>query len=103
MNLHVFADSSEEVAMYLHDRDIACKLYERRLKTRRGRNAQPHVFPGYRFDYDGERIEATVGESCADDGIRRGLRGVGPYPINLEFERAGFLAFKACNLHPKNS
>lgn len=68
VNLHVFADSSEEIAMFLHDRHIACKLYERRLKARRGRNVQPDIFPGYRFDYDGERIEATV---FAIDGIRQ--------------------------------
>lgn len=60
VNLHVFADSSEEVALYLDDRGINCKLYERRLKARRGRNVQPDVYPGYRFDYEGERIEATV-------------------------------------------
>ena len=68
VNLHVFADSSEEVAMFLHDRGIAGKLYERRLKARRGRNVQPDVFPGYRFDYAGERIEATV---FPFDGIRQ--------------------------------
>lgn len=68
VNLHVFADSSEEIALYLHDRGISSKLYERRLKRRRGRNVRPDLFPGYRFDYRGERIEATV---FAVDGIRQ--------------------------------
>ena len=68
VNLHVFADSSEEIALYLDDRGISSKLYERRLKARRGRNVRPDIFPGYRFDYEGECIEATV---FAIDGIRQ--------------------------------
>lgn len=68
VNLHVFADSAEEVAIFLDDSGISCKLYERRLKARRGRNVQPDVIPGYRFDYAGESIEATV---FPFDGIRQ--------------------------------
>jgi hypothetical protein len=68
VNLHVFADSSEEIALFLDARGISCKLYERRLKARRGRNVQPDVIPGYRFDYAGESIEATV---FPFDGIRQ--------------------------------
>jgi hypothetical protein len=68
INLHVFADSSEEVALYLGARDISCRLYERRLKARRGRNVRPDVFPGYRFKYNGETVEATV---FPFDGIRQ--------------------------------
>jgi len=68
VNLHVFADSSEEVALFLDDHGISSKLYERRLKARRGRNVRPDVIPGYRFDYDDERIEATV---FPIDGIRQ--------------------------------
>jgi hypothetical protein len=68
VNLHVFADSSEEVALFLDDRGISSKLYERRLKARRGRNVRPDIIPGYRFDYDNERIEATV---FPVDGVRQ--------------------------------
>lgn len=68
VNLHVFADSSEEIALYLDDRGLACRLYERRLKSRRGRNVRPDVYPGYRFSYDTETVEATV---FPVDGIRQ--------------------------------
>jgi hypothetical protein len=68
INLHVFADSPEAVALYLADRNIACRLYERRLKSRRGRNASPDIFPGYEFALNGEAIEATV---FSKDGIRQ--------------------------------
>jgi len=68
VNLHVFADTSEEIALYLDDQGIDCRLYERRLKARRGRNVRPDVFPGYRFQYDGEVVEATV---FPFDGIRQ--------------------------------
>jgi len=68
INLHVFADSSEEVALYLDARNIACRLYERRLKRQRGRNVQPDVFPGYEFKFEHEPVEATV---FPVDGIRQ--------------------------------
>lgn len=68
INLHVFADSPEAVALYLGDKNIACRLYERRLKSRPGRNTSPDVFPGYEFACNGEAIEATV---FAVDGIRQ--------------------------------
>jgi len=68
INLHVFADSCEEIALYLGERNITCRLYERRLKQRRGRNVRPDVFPGYEFRYEGEPVEATV---FPIDGIRQ--------------------------------
>ncbi len=68
INLHVFADSCEVVALFLADRDIACRLYERRLKSRRGRNVQPDIIPGYEFKLEGEPVEATV---FRIDGIRQ--------------------------------
>lgn len=68
INLHVFADSSEEIALYLDDQGLACQLYERRLKSRRGRNVRPNVYPGYRFTYAAETVEATV---FPVDGIRQ--------------------------------
>jgi hypothetical protein len=68
INLHVFADSCEVVALFLADQDIACRLYERRLKSRRGRNVQPDIIPGYEFKFEGEPVEATV---FRVDGIRQ--------------------------------
>lgn len=68
INLHVFADSSEVIAMYLDERQINCRLYERRLKRSRGRNVQPDIFPGYEFIYENEPVEATV---FPIDGIRQ--------------------------------
>jgi hypothetical protein len=68
INLHVFADSSEVVALFLAERGFECRLYERRLKSRRGRGIQPEVIPGYEFKFEGEPVEATV---FAIDGIRQ--------------------------------
>ena len=61
INLHVFADSSEEIAFFLDDRKISCRLYERRLKSRRGRNVQPDIYPGYRI-----RVRERT---CRSDGF----------------------------------
>lgn len=68
INLHVFADSSELVALFLGERGFVCRLYERRLKSRRGRNVQPDIIPGYEFQFEGEPVEATV---FPVDGIRQ--------------------------------
>ena len=68
INLHVFADSSEVVALFLDERGYACRLYERRLKSRRGRGVQPDIIPGYEFKFDGEPVAATV---FPVDGIRQ--------------------------------
>ncbi len=68
VNLHVFADSPEAVAMYLTGLDISYRPYERRLKSRRGRNIRPDTFAGFEFEVDGEAIEATV---FAVDAIRQ--------------------------------
>ena len=68
INLHVFADSPEAVALFLYDKNILCRLYERRLKNRRGRNVRPDIFPGYEFKFEGEPVAATV---FPVDGIRQ--------------------------------
>lgn len=68
INLHVFADSSEAVATFLADREISCRLYDRRLKSRRGRKVSPDTFAGFEFKHGGEPIEATV---FPIDGIRQ--------------------------------
>jgi hypothetical protein len=68
INLHVFSDSPEAVALYLDEQNISCQLYERRLKNRRGRNVSPEPYAGYRFAFAGESIEATV---FPVDGVRQ--------------------------------
>lgn len=68
INLHVFADSSEVLALFLEQHQISCRLYERRLKPKRGRNVPANVFPGYEFLYANEAVEATV---FPIDGIRQ--------------------------------
>ncbi len=68
INLHVFADSPEAIAMFLADRNISCRSYERRLKNRRGRSVSPDTFAGFEFEQFGESIEATV---FPIDGIRQ--------------------------------
>ena len=68
VNLHVFADSPEAVAIELDVLGHRCRPYERRLKTSRGRGARPHTFAGYRFKLNHTVVEATV---FPVDGIRQ--------------------------------
>jgi hypothetical protein len=65
VNLHVFADSAEMVAMEIGDRGIQFKSYERRLKSRRG---QVEMYAGFEFSHCNETIQATV---FPIDGIRQ--------------------------------
>jgi hypothetical protein len=65
VNLHVFADSPEMVAMEIGDMGIQFKSYERRLKSRRG---QIEMYAGFEFTYQNETIQATV---FPIDGIRQ--------------------------------
>ncbi len=68
VNLHVFSDSPEAVAMRLDELGISHRSYERRLKHHRGRGATPDTYPGYRFDHGDVVVEATV---FPIDGIRQ--------------------------------
>ncbi|MDH3430293.1 MAG: hypothetical protein OEQ14_09810 [Gammaproteobacteria bacterium] len=68
VNLHVFADSAEHVAMQLANSGYSYRPYERRLKTRPGRSATSCTFAGFEFDHQMARIEATV---FPVDGIRQ--------------------------------
>ena len=68
VNLHVFSDSSEAVAIRLDELGISYRSYERRLKSHRGRGATPDTFAGYRFDHGDVVVEATV---FPIDGIRQ--------------------------------
>jgi len=65
VNLHVFADSPEMIAMEIGDMGIQFRSYERRLKTRRG---QVEVFAGFEFNHQNEVMQATV---FPIDGIRQ--------------------------------
>ena len=65
VNLHVFADSPESVAMHIGDMGIQFRPYERRLKSRRG---QVDTYAGFEFIYSNESIQTTV---FPVDGIRQ--------------------------------
>jgi len=65
VNLHVFADSPEMVAMEIGGVGIQFRSYERRLKSRRG---QIEMYAGFEFSYRNETIQATV---FPVDGIRQ--------------------------------
>lgn len=57
INLHVFADDLESVAITLQDNDVPYRLYEARLKSRRDRM---ETFAGLRFMHQDSAVEATV-------------------------------------------
>lgn len=65
VNLHVFADSAEVVAMELAELGVSYKPYERRLKSRRDRL---DTFAGFEFHHGNNPIQATV---FPVDGIRQ--------------------------------
>ena len=68
VNLHVFADSPEAIALELHDRGYDCRPYERRLKISRGKGAKPESFAGYEFRLEHADVQATI---FPVDGIRQ--------------------------------
>ena len=68
VNLHVFADSPEAIALELHARGYDCRPYERRLKISRGKGAGPETFAGYEFRLEHADIQATI---FPVDGIRQ--------------------------------
>ena len=65
VNLHVFADSPELVAMELEQIGVAYRPYERRLKSRRN---QVETYAGFEFNHGNNAIQATV---FPVDGIRQ--------------------------------
>lgn len=65
VNLHVFSDSAELVAVRLQECSVPYQPYDRRLKSRRDR---AETFSGFRFTHDSSSIEATV---FPLDGIRQ--------------------------------
>jgi len=65
INLHVFSDTPELIAMTLDDNQVSYRLYERRLKSRRDRSEN---YSGYRFVHRDASVEATV---FPVDGMRQ--------------------------------
>lgn len=65
VNLHLFSDSPEQVAFYLHDSGIHYKPFERRYKSRRGK---PETYAAFAFKHAHEPVEATV---FPFDGLRQ--------------------------------
>lgn len=65
VNLHLFADSPEAVAMELAGMGVSYRPYERRLKSRRNR---VETYAGFEFHHSNSTIQATV---FPIDGIRQ--------------------------------
>ena len=65
INLHVFTDTPELVALKLDENEMTYRTYERRLKSRRDRT---ETFAGYRFFHNDLSVEATV---FPVDGMRQ--------------------------------
>ena len=65
VQLHVFADTPESVAISLMDQGIRHEVTARRVRMNADRVLE---YPGVRFELDGEAIEATVFPA---DGIRQ--------------------------------
>ena len=65
INLHVFCDTPELIALRLDANHLSYRTYERRLKSRRDRAV---TYAGYRFVHDDAAVEATV---FPVDGVRQ--------------------------------
>jgi hypothetical protein len=65
VNLHVFSDNAETVAIRLQECSVQYRPFERRLKSRRDR---AETFAAFRFTQDESAIEATV---FPIDGVRQ--------------------------------
>jgi predicted nucleotidyltransferase len=65
INLHLFADSSEAVAIYLLELGVPHQFYERRVKMDAERSV---AYPALRFEANGSAIDATI---FPIDGIRQ--------------------------------
>jgi len=65
VNLHVFSDTPELIALKLDENRLNYRPYERRLKSRRDK---AETFAGYSFVHDDSSIEATI---FPVDGVRQ--------------------------------
>ena len=68
VNLHLFADSPELVAMELDGRGISYRPFDRRLRAHRNRKTTADVFAAFEFMHEHAAVEATV---FPVDGIRQ--------------------------------
>jgi len=68
VNLHIFSDCAETIAMRLSELGVTYRPFERRLKSNRNRGSTADVFAGFEFRRDETTIEATV---FPIDGIRQ--------------------------------
>lgn len=86
INLHVFADTSEEVALFLMDNDIPFETQERRLRFGKDHYADLTV---YRFLADGEVVDLTVfGEAGRREPPRSRVDGMAMARAKLDEVRA---------------
>jgi hypothetical protein len=65
INLHLFADASESVAIHLLEIGVPHEFYERRVKMDAEHS---HYYPALRFEANGRTVDATV---FPIDGIRQ--------------------------------
>jgi hypothetical protein len=65
INLHLFADASESVAIKLLEMNVPHEFYERRVKMDAERSV---TYPALRFEANGRTVDATV---FPIDGIRQ--------------------------------
>lgn len=65
INIHVFSDTSELIAIQLEESRLTYKPFERRLKSRRDR---AETYAGFRFYQDDSSVEVTV---FPVDGMRQ--------------------------------
>lgn len=65
INLHVFSDTAEPIAILLDHSQLSYRPFERRLKSRRDRS---ETYAGFRFFQDESSVEATV---FPVDGMRQ--------------------------------
>lgn len=86
VNLHVFADTSEEVALFLMDNGIPFETQERRLRFGKDDYANLTV---YRFSADGEIVDLTVfGEAGRKEAPRSRVDGEAMERAKIEDVRA---------------
>ena len=65
VNLHVFSDSAEQVAMLLQEGGISYRPFDRRYRSRKGHT---ELYAAFSFEHEGWDIEATV---FPYDGLRQ--------------------------------
>ena len=68
INLHLFADRSESVAIRLLEIGVPHEFYERRVKMDADRSIN---YPALRFEANGRTVDATTSTVCPIDGIRQ--------------------------------